>query len=343
MRIAHWSLFAPAQSGMYETTKDLILAQREAGIECEMIDMHSLNVSQRDGAFSTATAKYANLADLYVLHSRIEQPFYGDGTPIVFVMHGHPLYTWQSEIYQLEPGNPTPWSTSLGYFEDFEHVKRCVTFWEDQLGYWQVLDGPRAASRVRYVPRGIVFGDRYRPDGEKALLSGVPALVICDSFRLFKDSLAIWFGAAIFARKYPEARLHLFAMPDAGNPIGDAIRRVVSSSEIRNCLGQLGGLQRQVEKVFRGADILLSTVRGESRIVMEAAACGCDVITQSAPNTQEADFRSPDAIAETIERVWLERQAEGAGRREHIYAQTVQAYDITRTVEGMKAIYEELL
>ena len=343
MRVAHWSLFAPGQSGMYETTKDLVIAQREAGIDSGLICMNSLHVSQRDGAFVTETTRYADLADIYVLHSRIEVPFYGDGTPIVFVMHGHPLYTWQSEIYGLEPGNAAPWTTSLNYFLDFANIQRAVTFWPDQLGYWQVLDGPRAESRLRSIPRGIVFGNRYRPDGDKALLAGSPVLVVCDSFRLFKDSLATWFGAAIFARKYPEARLHLFAMPDAGNLIGDAIRRLSSLSEMHAVVARIEGLQREVEKVFRGADILLSTVRGESCVAIEAAACGCDVITQSAANTHEADFRSPAAIAETIERVWLERQAEGPERRERLYAETVEAYDITRTVEGMKAVYEELL
>lgn len=342
MKIAHFSLFAPHRSGMYETTRDLVLAEREAGIEAELIDHVRCTEVLRDGTFATGTIKFADVADVYCLHAAIPQPYYGDRTPKVFVLHGHPLYTWQSELYGLEPGNPKPFSTTLMYVRD-PRIDRLVTFWEDQAGYWQVLDGQRHVNRLRVVPRGLYWGSNLRADGERANLVGDPVLVIADQFRLLKDSFALCFAAAIFARKHPGARLHLFCIPPEGTAPGDGIRDVLMNSEIRSVLGSVNEVSETVEDVFRGADILLSSVRGESRVVLEALACGCDVVAQSGNVASEADFRDPEHIAETIEKVWLKRQAGGEAHRQALSAKVRKRYDIRKTVAGLKAVYEELL
>ena len=344
MRIAHWSLFAPNQSGMYHTTKDMIEGQRALGIDSELVCMNATATGgQRDGAFTTVPATYCSLSDVYCLHSRVDSPYWGDGTPIVFVAHGQPQYTWQTELYGLEPGNPKPWSTSLYYFRAPE-VSRVVTFWRDQLPYWKALDGPRYEERVRFVPRGIVFGDRWSPDGPTMGLPGEPVLIIADSLRLCKDWSAIMFAAAIFAKRHPGARLHMFGIPDPGNRIGDAVRETVDNSDLRHTIASVNPITDKLETAFRSGDILLSAVRGESRVAIEAAACGMEVVTQSCAHTWEADFRDPEAVAETIEAAWEKRQSIGREkRRQELAAETRNLYDIRRTAEGMKAVYEELL
>lgn len=343
MRIAHWSLFAPSQSGMYHTTRDMVEAERAAGMEAELICMNSVGGPQRDGAFFTAPASYSNLADIYALHSRVDPPYWGDGTPIVFIAHGQPAYTWQTELFGLEPGNPAPWSTSMYYFRAPE-VSRIVTFWRDQLPFWQVLDGPRAAERVRYVPRGIVFGDRWVPEGPTMALPGDPVLIIADSLRLCKDMVTPLFAAGLFARKHPGARLHIFGIPDRGTKIGDAIHNTIEGSELRTVCTSVSPITTELEKALRCGDILLSAVRGESRVAIEAAACGMEVVTQSCDNTWEADFRDPEALCETIERAWEARQSAGReARRQEIARQTRERYDMARTAEGLRAVYEELV
>jgi len=342
IKVLHWSLFAPNRSGMYHTTKDLVIAQQAAGIDAQMVCAFRPETVHADGDFRTVTSKWKDVADIYVLSSRINPPAYNDGTPIVFLLHGHPLYSWQSELYGLEPANPTPWTTSLRYFGE-QCIQRFVTFWPDQLPYWQALDGPRKESRVRLVPRGIMFGDRFTPQGPKEELAGDPVLVIADQFRLFKDSFALWFAAREFQKRHPEARLHMYVIPPADTKPGEAIRRVISESELRYVVGSLNPIHEHIERVFRAADIVLTSVISESRVALEAMACGADVVSQFCDGTHEACFRSPATIADTIEKVWLERQEEGPGRRERLSREVRERFDIRRTVEGMRQVYEELL
>ena len=347
MRVAHWSSWGPGISGMYHTTKDLVLAERRLGIEAELLALHAPAGGLRDGDFEAAPYAFADVADVYVLHARIEPPYYGDGTPTVFLMHGHPLYSWQVEAYRTEEGNANPWTTTLFYLSDLEHVHRFVTLWPSQLPYWDVLLGPGQRERLRCVSRGVDLSKRFVPDGERAALRGRPALLIADSWRLFKDVLAPLFACARVHQLDHDALVTLVGTPPAGSVVGQALRSTIQGSELHRAVAEVHEVRHDIERYYRAADILVTSVRGDSRVVLEALACGCDVVCQSADSglkgLHEADFRSPETIANTIMDVWEDRYKGGEDRRRAIAAAVRDAVDVGRMAEGMVAIYEELI
>lgn len=346
MRVAHWSLFGPHVSGMYHTTKDLILAERELGIEAELLNIGSVTGGQKDGDFTTAPHSFADVADVYVLHSRVEPPYYGDGTPTVFVQHGHPLYSWQCELYKLEPGNTAPWSTSLAYYNDTRNIHRYVTMWSDQLPYWRVLAGPAADERVRLIPRGLRLGDQFVPDGPREGLVGDPVVVIVESFRLIKDILAPLFAASEFHNRCPNARVYMFGVPDDSDPMGATFRRMIGNSNLHRCIGDVHTVHRAIDRVLRDADLLVTSSRGESRVMLEALACGCDVVCQSSdrklPGLHEADWRSPATIADAMQAALDDRRADPE-HRDLLHAAVAEAVDTEPMARAMIGIFEELL
>ena len=336
MRIAHWSIWGPNRSGMYETTRDIVLAQRDNGIDCGFIDAQS-GQALTDGAFQTEGYAYADTADVYAMHLAIPQPYLTDGTPTAIFLHGHPLYSMQTELYQLEHANDKPFTTVLNLMNRTEDTW-FVSMWEQEQGaYWRALDNCR--DRLRFVPRGIRFGDKWSPNGPKRALDGDPCIVIADSFRLFKDSLSVLFGALEYWRRNPRARVYLFAMPPQNSQPRIALDRWVASSELHRMLAGVSEVVDYLPEVFRRADVVLSTVTGESRVVLEAQACGCPVVAPW-PDADATvyDHWDPASIADGIE------AALDCGMTREQRADATRArYPIQRTVQGLTALYEEML
>lgn len=277
MRIAHWSIWAPHRSGLYHTTKDLVVAQRQAGIECGFINAQD-GQSRTDGQFASDDFRYADTADIYMMHLAVPEPYYSDGTPLVIVLHGNPLYSMQTELYNLEAGNPAPWTTILTYFNR-QQPTWFLSMWEDeQRGYWDCIAGEYQRHRMWYAPRGIVFGDEWSPEGPKRDLEGDPVIVIADQFRLFKDALPTLFGAYRYWVENPKTRVHIYGLPEVGHEAREKLERWLMRSGLHRMIGSLNGIVDYLPDVFRSADILLSTVTGESRVVLEAMACGCAVV-----------------------------------------------------------------
>jgi glycosyltransferase involved in cell wall biosynthesis len=336
MRIAHWSIFAPHRSGMYETTRDLILAQRDIGIDCAMIDAQEGKV-KTDGTFRTEEFRYADTADIYVMHLAIPEPYLSDGTPVVIALHGNPLYSMQTELYHLEPHNDTPFTTVLRYFSRTAPTWFASMWREEQGAYWDAIDGDR--HRMRYIPRGIRFADIWTHDGPGRDLAGDPCIVIADQFRYFKDAIPCLWGAYQYWRQNPGARVYLYGLPPRGNGSRDTLDRWVTESNLHRMIGGAFGVVDYLPEVFRRADVLLSTVTGESRVVLEAQACGCPVVAPWIDaDASVARFWDPQDIADAIDNVTRSRA--GRDRRARLVR---EKYDIAATARGWQALYEEIM
>ena len=279
MRVAHWTFIAANRSGMYETAKELCLAQRALGLDCGLIDAFDPKTQQCDGDLKTETYHYADGADLYVLHSHVPEPWMHDGTPIIVMLHGMPHYSWETELYMQEGGNQSPFSQLMAYFNDIETIARFVTLWSPQLTTWDILDDYR--GRTRFAPNGIDLG-RYTPDGPKKSLAGNPKLLVADQARMCKDPFFVVMGAEWFrAHHEPEARLTMVGMPPigGGNRVRERWEHLLENSGCKRVVAQRYGILPDLEKHYRDADILLSVTPDESRVYKEAIACGCDVVS----------------------------------------------------------------
>lgn len=270
---------------MYETTKELILAQRAQGLDCGLIDASKPDVENTDGDLKTESPRYADGADIYVLHSHIPQPWWNDGTPTILMLHGMPRYSWETELYLLESENSAPFATLCGYFNSRDIVSRHVTLWAPHFAVWDVLDN--YSGRVRMAPNGVDL-TRYSLDGPEHDLAGEPKLLVADSARMCKDPYNCAFGAEWFRAKFaPEAKLHFVGMPPrgAGSRVRERWDELIGATPVRTTVGNFEGIQPNLEEWYRSCDILLTTAPDESRVVKEALACGMDVLS---PNMNTA-------------------------------------------------------
>lgn len=343
MRVAHWSIWAPHRSGMYHTTKDLVAGTKAAGIDAAFIDAMD-PTGKSDGNFMACPAAWADTADLYMMHLAVPEPYASDGTPTIIALHGHPLYSMQIELYGTEPGNAAPFTTLLNYFRR-KQPTLFVSFWErEQAGYWTPLDDVRGKPRVRYIPRGIDFaGCDLTPDGPRVDLAGDPAIVICDQFRLFKDAIPSIYGAYLYWLSNPRARVHLYAMPPVGTQTRTTLDRWLNTSQLHRCIGSVNDVTPNLPDVLRSADMLVSTVTGESRVLVEAQACGCPVIAPAPEaDVQVNEFWLPDKVAAAIAEARATCKVTKTARRARAKS-TRAAYPIERTAEELAALYKEIL
>lgn len=342
MRVAHWSIWGPNKCGMYHTTKDIVEAQNALGLDTAFIDPLDPN-PKTDGQFKLQGHHWADTADIYMLHLTIPEPYMSDGTPLIVALHGHPLYSMQTELYGLEQGNPAPFSTIITYFNRTEPTWFVSLWKEDQGDYWDAIDGLREVPRIRYVPRGIAFGDRWSPEGPKRDLEGDPVIVICDQFRYYKDALPSIWGAYHYWLRNPKARVYLYGMPPSGCPQRATLESWLAFGSLHRCVGQTNDIVDYLPEVYRAADVLLTTATCESRVVVEAQACGCAV---AAPWPEGADvvvdrFWRPNAVADAIEEVVATKckPADRAARAKKVR----QQFDIRKTAQALKSLYEEIL
>lgn len=303
-------------------------------------------VAKTDGKFSSETHLWADTADVYVMHVSVPEPYYSDETPLVIMFHGAPLYSMQTELYGLEQGNPTPWNTILRYLKRQEPTW-FVSLWEEEQGdYWRAVAGEHQKDRLRFIPRGVRFGEEWTVDGSKRDLDGNPVIVVADQFRYFKDAIPCLFGAYQYWLHNPKARLHLFGLPEKGHPARETIERWLAESELHRMIGSVNGIVNYLPEVFRAADVLLSTVPGESRVALEAQACGCAVAAPwPGADATVLDFWQPERLADGIASIiWGEGIPDSCDeRRKGRAAKVREVFDIRKTAEGMKALYEEIL
>jgi glycosyltransferase involved in cell wall biosynthesis len=326
---------------MYHTTCDIVTGTRAVGIDAGFIDSQD-PTPKSDGNFAAEALAWADTADLYMLHLGIPEPYFSDGTPLIVCMHGHPLYSMQIELYGTEPGNEAPFSTLLAYFSR-KAPTWFVSFWErEQSGYWTPLDDTRKHPRVRYIPRGIdIEGSGLGADGPTVDLSGKPAIVIADQFRLFKDAIPSIWGAYNYWRDNPEARVHLYAMPPEGTKSREVLNRWLLDTGIHRCIGSVNGVTQHLPEVLRSADVLLSTVTGESRVLVEAQACGCPVVAPCPEADVQCDaFWLPQKVAAALGRAIDSGSPQARAARAE---RTKAAYRIERTAIALQRLYKEIL
>ena len=279
MRCAHFCIWAPNRSGMFETAAELVSAQQAIGLDCGLIDAMNPKTSQTDGRVKTETYHYADGADIYVLHSHVPAPWMQDGTPVVVMLHGMPHYSWETELYMQEGGQQSPFSQLMSYFNDVETCKRFVTLWSPQLTTWDILDDYR--GRTRFAPNGIDLG-RYTGAGKRKALAGKPKLLVADQARMCKDPFFVVMGAEWYrAHHEPEARLTMVGMPPlgSGNRVRERWENLLENSGCKRVVAQRYGIMPDLECYYRDADILLSVTPDESRVYKEGIACGCDVVS----------------------------------------------------------------
>ena len=296
MKVVHSVRVTPERCGLYETTRELVAALREAGVDSRMIDIDGKATGTDRGAL-IAPVGFVDECDVIISHSGVTQRQFDTGKPIVHIMHGRPRSS-----FLLELSGKLAIYSFLRARAGCERYKAFVTFWPEHVPYWSVILPP---EKIMVVPPPVDL-KRWTPDGPKGYgfhgHKGAINVVCTDAWREDKDPFHMVNAYAIFARKHPDARLHIFG--NSANQKGwEVLFKVLREM---GALGEIGGWVHGLANVYRAADFSITPQRIATRSVREALACGCPIV---APLNNEytkwrADEELPECMADSMECAW---------------------------------------
>lgn len=279
MRIAHFAPFAPHRAGLYETTRDMIVAERLAGAQSELVDVGVLGEKRRVGERDTrgreghevVALDYDDVTDydIYVCNGGIPESFLArTSAPVVQIMHGRP-----ESSFRLSQRSELPVYDL--YARRARDPRWCmwVTLWSEHLPYWRVLIPSEKLRATTNPPCDL---ELYTPVGPRHEWDppGRHNVLVADLWRPDADPFHTVHGLIEAADHIEGLRVHLYACRPPLGPWEHVFRHMRE----RGILGETKGQMLNFERVLRAADVVVTPHRIATRLVREALACGTPVV-----------------------------------------------------------------
>lgn len=295
MKVAHIAVVTPHRAGLYETTRDLVAAERQAGIDARIIDpVNKITTTDRD--VPVVDHSFAQECQVIVNHSGLSKQLNQTTLPIIHVLHGRPLSS-----FLLEQSGNIPIYTYLRRIRNDTRFKLFVTFWPEFVPYWATI---LPEDRIRSITAPVDL-DRWTPDGPRGYdfhgHAGSINVVCTDIWRNDKTPFHVIHAFLLFASRTRAAKLHIYAAPQKGT----AWKVLKSSLSEAGILGEVPkGIVRGLQNVYRAANCVITPHRIATRSVREPLACGCNVVMAPGNNytPYQADPEDLHAYAAQIER-----------------------------------------
>lgn len=341
IRIAHFAAFCPNRTGQYATVKDLVKAERIAGMDAQFIatSVDSKKVAtctskEEDGWLKTQDPDWARSADILVRHSCIPDRYSTLGIPIVMAIHGRPESTFIIEFTGLMKVD----SLLMNVQNDYRY-KGYLTFWKEHEFF---LKQRIAEDKLYYVP-AMVDLDEYNPEGKKVgfnTFAGEPNIVVADMWRYDATPHTIIYAAALFREKYCHtAKVHLFGVPnDKCNPLMVAMKQ-------NGVLGAKMGLSFPMSNVYRGGDFLITPHNIATRVVREALGCGLPIVAGSFNRFTDfkADPKDINAYAAQMDRCWQRLKATPDVLKKKCRQIAEKEFGLEKAGEAVRLAMEDIL
>lgn len=272
--LAHIAVVTPRRCGLYETTRELVVGLRAAGIDSRIYDptkaknkLHPDGDDDRGAVFCDLNWVFRH-ADLLVNHSGLGAALEECDTPVIQVCHGRPRSS-----FLLELKGSTP-------IYSYHHCKNrdprfqaVITFWPEHVPYHRVM-WPDTPVYCVQPPVDLGFWTPNGPSGYRWGGAGGVVNVICtDMWREDIDPFVAVNAFALHARSNPGWRIHLYGASKNQKGWAPLLKRLQDDGS----LGQVRGMVTGLENVYRAADLLLTPHVIDTRAVREAMACGCPV------------------------------------------------------------------
>lgn len=272
MKIAHMAIATPHRCGLYETTRELVAAERLLGEDariCDPAPNKECGIKEMDRGVPIADMEWAVQADLVVSHSGHDTtPVSKTDQPIIHVAHGRPLSTFMGER-----GGKAPGLTYQTQRKHLDRYKGAVTFWPEYEPYLRTIWHPKP---VHVVPPSVdlMYWSPGKSDYDFHGRRGHYNVIMTDPWSREDVSPYHTIHAfCLFHKMVPWARLHMFAW--------DRNRRGFQG--LQNILGKGGGVLApwvlNMREVMRAADMLITPHRIYTRSIREAMACGLQVVS----------------------------------------------------------------
>lgn len=302
-KVAHFAQFAPTQSGQYATVKDLIQAERKAGIQAEIVDFgyagkHESRIGLKDDFLESVNMDYAKDCDLIFRHSCLPEKVKKWPVPKVLCLHGRP-----ESSFLLEHRDIVPVISEILKFKG-----PLVTFWDEFAFHWHAMTGRKVLPLTAPVDL-----DKYNPDGYRHEFkpSGTPNIIVCDMWREDTTPYNVIMAAAYYVLNYNQnAKVHVYGMPET--KAFDVLKKL-------GVLGEVYPAVDNLETVYRSADLLVTPHVIATRVVRESLASGLPIVAGTGcrytPFT--ANPRDIPGFAKAINSAWRNVWSmEGSGMRQ---------------------------
>lgn len=300
MRVTHFTQFGPRSCGLYETAKDLILAERRLGIDARLVDCdetENCRVGLIDGEIITDSPEIAYDSDILVRHSAIPTKYQNIGKPIVMCLHGRPEST-----YRLSSSGSNIIEAVANKARDARY-KAFVTFWPEFETAWRSL----VSDKLHVVNTPVDL--EYYSGGENKNFSGSHKILIADIWRDDVIPLDVIFGVVRYIQRYePDAKIHLVGLPTQGKQY-EALKPILKG--LSQYIGSAAGQMKDIRNWYKSCDCLVTPHTIATRVIRESLAAGLPVIAapgcKYAGNT--ADPRNPDMVAIAIKETLSDKES----------------------------------
>ncbi len=341
LKVAHFAHVAPNQAGIAGTAIDMVMAERTAGIDSQIIDFQGNGKPCRVGleyrGVKVVGPSWAAKADIIVRHSAVPQQLKNSGKPIIMCLHGRPEYGFLLQYYKRM-------DLLAEWFKcaSDPHYRTFITFWKEHLDYFNIL---MPNNTVDYVP-AMVDLKNFKPRGIKYDyddMGGIPNIVIADMFREDVNPFNVLVAASVFVHKYcPEARVHIYGLQRiTESPVKD----LLDAMRKANVLGEATTLVTKMDRVYRSADILITPHHIATRSIREALASGVPIVAgQGCPYTDfTADEKYTEGYAKEIARCWNTIKNSNGEYRQAARAMAEKSFNLKQAGEAALEIYERVM
>jgi len=269
MKLVHSLVVTPGHCGLYESAKDMIVAEEKLGHEVVVIEPLKASKGMKDDDLAVATddqrTTFLAGADVLIDHSGCDAQMLASGLPIIHLRHSVPYRTFLESM----DGELDVYTHCRTMGAD-KRYKAFATFWDEHVPYWEAV----IARQVHLLPAPVDL-PRITPDGHKHDFgdkAGKINVVLADMWRRVVPFEQIE-QFRRFAIDNPGARLHVFGIKESC----DAINTLLKT--LGDTLGQ-AGYAKNMPAVYRAADFAITKSTIATRVRREALACGCPCVSQ---------------------------------------------------------------
>ncbi len=306
MKIIHFAPFAPNACGLYEAARDMIVADRLAGHQSDIVDVGTtvnneyipgeagkIDERGRD-RLESVDPIHTESADILVAHTGVPDAWLAFcQAPLVWVMHGRPQACFGPE--QFGKYNSYSLISSLAVKP---RVKVMLSFWPYHQQFWNVVV-PEEKLVVLDAP--VVDGRRFSPKGythDFAELGGETNIVLADSTREDVDLYEVAHGALEFCKRQSGVKFHFYGM----DPAAGCWNFITNQLRMLGGLGEMWARRSNMEEIYRAADLVLSPHRITTRVIAEALCCETPVVAASGLEhaTWTCNVSNPGAVADVL-------------------------------------------
>lgn len=275
MKLLHWA--KKENSGLFRSTLELVHYEEQAG--------HSVCIKQPQEDMPLY-GRDSGDADVECIHSQINTKSYHNRKPKFMWMHGEPLSSVANGVSMKAIVDLAP------LCEAFICMRK-----EEQI-IWNSI------KRTYYVPKGIDLERYVHIEGITERLSGEPAVIYVENWRGSRNPLYICVAMQEVAKKYPNARLHLFNVTD--KKMKDTFSALIQNNKWWSFIRTLSGPVEDINLLYNRADIVVSGLFPLYARGIEAFGAGKAFI---GPGYREPEYPftcelQPESIAAAIIKCW---------------------------------------